>query len=191
MADVCFVALVRSLSLSPYSLPILFFKIGRLRLYLKKPLFLLRRVFSNKTFASLRSSVRCRSSLLAANFVFQNWTASSLFEKTFIPPSEGFFKQDVCFVALVRSLSLLLTRCQFCFSKLDSASASRADGDETDDIANFQACPHAVVQIDIIAVQQDQTPPGFRCRLFPMGGFYFYQHLFNICRLKTLLRCAG
>ena len=74
MADVCFVALVRSLSLSPYSLPILFFKIGRLRLYLKKPLFLLRRVFSNKTFASLRSSVRCRSSLLAANFVFQNWT---------------------------------------------------------------------------------------------------------------------
>ncbi|MFR4885695.1 MAG: hypothetical protein ACLUDL_17165, partial [Eubacterium callanderi] len=57
-------------------------------------------------------------SLLAANFVFQNWTASSLFEKNFIPPSEVFFKQDVCFVALVLSLSLAPYSLPILFSKI-------------------------------------------------------------------------
>ena len=146
MTDVCFVALARSLSLSPCSLPILQRKIGLLRLYLKKTFFLLRSFFSNKTFASLRSLVRYRS---------------------------------------------LLARCQFCSAKLDSASSSRADWDKADNIAGFQAGPHTVMQIDIITVQQDQTSSGFCRRLFPMGGFYFYQHFFDIFRLKAFLGCAS
>ncbi|MCQ5192065.1 hypothetical protein NE570_22470, partial [Eubacterium callanderi] len=62
--------------------------------------------FQTRRLLRCARSLAVARSLLTANFVFQNWTALSLFVKNFIPPSEVFFKQDVCFVALVLSLSL-------------------------------------------------------------------------------------
>jgi hypothetical protein len=72
---------------------------------LQKPLSFLRKAFPNKIFASLRSSAHCRSLLTRSRFFFgKPDSALSLFGKAFVPSSESFSKQDLRFVALVRSL---------------------------------------------------------------------------------------
>ena len=88
-------------------------------------------LFSTRRLLRSARSFAAALSLLAASFALQNWTQLLLYFEKF--DSLFDFFQNKAFASLrsfVRCCSLL-TRCQFCFTKLDSASFnSRPAGDD-------------------------------------------------------------